>query len=295
MSIANDHNVNRTAAVQTELQHNLAELNGDSVTADGMETLLDSTLQKTDAEATDTEAPLITDEMRQRMESLIEAAEQAAGLAEDLAGRIVLLQARAEVVRKSSIYQLLEQLKLQHDGLSAALGASVNQGKEVADAFMAAAESTKAEFEQGAEIAQAELQQYETAGIANIQRLAQTIQHDVQTGVQELVSESEAKMNAWIDKTTHAWTQAADQVNQHVSDVISRADEAIHSKQAEAMQSAQETVSRCVQLKDEVQKVARDLGSFIAVFSSAMGSTRTGLNVTAGTLNDVVSVFREVV
>lgn len=61
--------------------------------------------------------------------------------------------------------------------------------------------------------------------------------------------------------------------------VVSRLDQRLH---------------RVMQLRSDIEGTLKDLEKTFQVFGSSMQATQTGLNVTAGTLQDVVSIFTDI-
>ncbi len=61
-----------------------------------------------------------------------------------------------------------------------------------------------------------------------------------------------------------------------------------------ALQASERHLQRIGQLKEDIERSAQRIEAVFSLFTDAMKATQTGLNVTAGTLSDVVEIFNDV-
>lgn len=234
------------------------------------------------------------DEVVQRLQQIIESTRGANELATSLIERIDALHERAVVVQAPALRGLVEQLAATHGQLSESLEREVARAHEAVEQAQAATEQARNDAESSADALAAQLNQFSQVVTDEVQATSTFLADRIEARVEQQVQSLQSGLDEALSKTQASWSRSQDDLHRAVDELLQKTGQSLSGAQSESLKASQDSLQRISQLKSEVDDCARALGGIIGTFSGLMGSTRTGLNVTAGTLSDVVSVFQEV-
>lgn len=233
------------------------------------------------------------DELTERLGNLTEAAKAAEVSAQELMQRLEALDDRAAVVQQSALAALLEKLNGLHESLNN-LDEAAERASSAASDLAGATDDAKSQAQEATQAAEVQLTQMGETINSHVGILSQFLDDSLRSRVEDAAQNSAEKLEESVSAAQSAWVSAHREVEKYISDVVARTEQTLSAPERQATEAAQASLQRCVQLKSELEDCAGSVRDIISIFSDSMSSTRTGLNVTAGTLNDVVEVFREV-
>ncbi len=236
----------------------------------------------------------VDEAVRQRLHDIIDSATHADQLAQALIERVDALHERAAVVQHTSLEGLLDQFKALHGQLSDGLDHEQQLTHDAEQQAQATNEQARNGTASAVDALVAQTGRLGKAVSDEVQSTAATLSNLVQVQVGQFAQLTLASLADLQSKTQASWSRAQDDVRRAFDDVLHKTGESLSGSQAGSLKAGEEFVHRIEQLKSEVDDCARALGQLIGTFSELMGATRTGLNVTAGTLTDLVSIFKEI-
>lgn len=232
--------------------------------------------------------------VQQRVHGIVDAARHAEQLAQALIERVDALHERAAAVQHASLQTLLEQLKATQSRLSDSLDHQLQHTQDVGQQAQAAGEQARSEAASAVDQLGAQMDRLGKTVGDEVQVTSTSLSNQVHAQVEQYAQQVQGRLGELLSRTQISWSRAQDEVQRAVDDVLHKTDQSLSGAQSGSLKATEESLQRISQLKSDVDHCARALGELIGTFSDLMGSTRTGLNVTAGTLNDLVTIFKEI-
>ncbi|MBB3219620.1 hypothetical protein [Pseudoduganella umbonata] len=97
-----------------------------------------------------------------------------------------------------------------------------------------------------------------------------------------------------LEQAGSAWQETAGKAQRHVDGLLDSSMSHLRGDADEAAQAMRERLQRYAALQASMADVVRRVDDTIGLFADSMQATQTGLNLTAGTLNDIVGILSDV-
>jgi ABC-type transporter Mla subunit MlaD len=229
-----------------------------------------------------------------RLNNIVEFSVHADQLAQALIERVDALHERAAVVQHASLESLLGELKSLESRLSEGLDHGLEQCHDTTEQLRTVCEHAKSEAASGVESLNAQVHYLRETVTTEVQNTSSFMTNRVGSQVAQSTHQSLAKLEELLSKAHASWSHAHDDVQRTVDDVLGKTGHSLSDVQSGAMRSAEDSMKRIAILKSGIDDCAHALHELIGTFSDLMSGTRVGLNVTAGTLDDLVSIFEDI-
>lgn len=219
--------------------------------------------------------------LAQALASRMDALEQAGG---DAAGPAVTADQLAALAGR------VEALRERLQGECAALA---DETAAAAEALVAAAEVAEAAIEDAAGEARLAADAFSET-LVELAESAAAVLAAGRDDVAGVAGRADTQLTDALEQASSAWQETAGNAQRHVDSLLDSSMSHLRGDADEAAQAMRERLQRYVALQASMADVVRRVDDTIGLFTDSMRVTQTGLNLTAGTLDDIVGVLSDV-
>jgi hypothetical protein len=234
-------------------------------------------------------------DLAERWSAVMESAATAEEAARELSQRIeTLIASREEDPARERIATLAEKISALEERVRGEIALCQSEITEAGDVLEAGVEQARTIVQEAATEAREVAQEFCEAVPAAAQQVRDTIAEEAPRRVEELGAFTQQQLADLLRRAESLWTDATREAQERMDAALAEGATRLDGEVRGAIEAAQQSVQRCSQLKDDIERTAARVGEIVALFSDSMRATQTGLNVTAGTLSDVVGMLSDV-
>jgi DNA anti-recombination protein RmuC len=231
------------------------------------------------------------------MSDLLESISAAQALASDLEqrlDRLIALRSAPDGQALGDLEQLADEVAAMKERVAASLAVTTSDVPEASDTLAAALDESQSQLEDAAEAVVAGTSELAEEIENTTQDFREALADDVTRRLEEARDEAIEQLERLRERAERAWSDASRRAASHIASVTGDCTERFTRDAQAALQASERTLERIGQLKEEIERSAQSVAKAFELFADAMRTTQTGLNLTAGTLQDIVGVFSDV-